>query len=78
MEMLRRLEPVAFFVMVIGAINWGIVGLTGGATNVLAEIFGPGTLLNVVYMVVGVSALMLIPRLMTELHIGHGPHPRGT
>ncbi len=77
MELLRKFEPVAFFVMAIGALNWGILGLTGGDTNVLAEIFGTGTLLDVIYVIVGVSALMLVPRLMDELHIGHGPHPRG-
>ena len=77
MELLKKFEPVAFFVMVIGALNWGILGLTGGDTNVLAEIFGTGTLLDVIYVIVGVSALVLVPRLMDELHIGHGPHPRG-
>jgi uncharacterized membrane protein YuzA (DUF378 family) len=79
MEMMRRLEPVAMFFMVVGALNWGIVGLTDGATNVLASIFGAGTLANVVYVIVGVSALVLIPRLLDELHVGsHGAHPRGT
>jgi uncharacterized membrane protein YuzA (DUF378 family) len=43
MEMLKRLEPLALFLMMIGALNWGILGLTGGDTNVLAEIFGTGT-----------------------------------
>src|SRR3954453_19639423 len=77
MEMVRKLEPLALFLMVLGAINWGILGLTDGGTNVFSEIFGTGTLLNVVYVIVGVSALVLVPRLMDELHIGHGPHPRG-
>ena len=36
MEMLRRFEPVALFLMIVGALNWGIVGLTGGETNVLS------------------------------------------
>jgi uncharacterized membrane protein YuzA (DUF378 family) len=77
MELLRKFEPVALFMVAIGALNWGILGLTGGDTNVLAEIFGTGTLLDVIYVVVGVCALMLIPRLMDEMHIGHGAHPRG-
>ena len=69
MEMLKRLEPVALLLMFIGALNWGIVGITNGDTNVLSSIFGSGTLLNVVYVLVGVSALVFVPRLMETLHI---------
>ena len=77
MEMLRRFEPVALLVAIIGALNWGILGITAGGTNVLSEIFGTGTLTDVVYVVIGVAALMLLPRLMETFHLGHGPHPRG-
>ena len=77
MEMLRRFEPVALFLMIVGALNWGIVGLTGGETNVLSDIFGTGTLDDVVYIVIGVAGLVYIPRLLDALHIGAGPHPRG-
>jgi len=77
MEMLKRLEPVALFLVICGALNWGIVGITDGDTNVLSSIFGSGTLLNVVYVIVGVSGLLFLPRLMDAFHIGRGPHPRG-
>jgi uncharacterized membrane protein YuzA (DUF378 family) len=77
MEMLRRFEPVALFLMIVGALNWGIVGLTGGETNVLSDIFGTGTLDDIVYIVIGVAGLLYIPRLLDALHIGAGPHPRG-
>ena len=77
MEMLRRFEPVALFLMIVGALNWGIVGLTGGETNVLSDVFGTGTLDDVVYIVIGVAGLVYIPRLLDALHIGAGPHPRG-
>jgi uncharacterized membrane protein YuzA (DUF378 family) len=77
MEMLRRLEPVALVIMFLGALNWGILGVTGGETNVLAEVFGTGTVTDVLYVIVGLSALVFVPRLMDALHIGHGPHPRG-
>jgi uncharacterized membrane protein YuzA (DUF378 family) len=77
MEILRRLEPLALVIIFLGALNWGILGVTGGKTNVLAEIFGTGTLLDVLYVIVGVAALVLVPRLMDALHLGHGPHPRG-
>lgn len=78
MEMLRRLEPLVLFVMIIGALNWGIVGLTDGDTNVLSDIFGSGTLTNVVYVVIGAAGLFAIPRLLDAFHIGAGAHPRGT
>ena len=77
MEMLRRFEPLVLFLMIAGALNWGIVGLTGGETNVLSDIFGTGTLDDVVYIVIGVAGLLAIPRLLDAFHIGAGPHPRG-
>jgi uncharacterized membrane protein YuzA (DUF378 family) len=77
MEMLRRFEPLVLFLLIVGALNWGIVGLTGGETNVLSDIFGTGTLDDIVYIVVGVAGLLAIPRLLDALHIGAGPHPRG-
>ncbi len=75
--MMKRLEPLALLVMFIGALNWGILGITDGDTNVLSEIFGTGTLLNVVYVIVGAAGLLCVPRLLEGLGIGHGPHPRG-
>ena len=77
MEMLHRFEPVALLVVFIGALNWGILGITAGDTNVLSEIFGTGTLTDIVYVVIGVAGLVWVPRLMDEFHLGHGPHPRG-
>ena len=77
MEMLRRFEPVALVLVMVGALNWGIVGLTDGGTNVLHDVFGSGTLLNVIYVIVGVAGLVFLPRLADALHIGRGPHPRG-
>ena len=77
MEMLKRFEPVALLLMFIGALNWGILGVTDGETNVLSEIFGTGTLIDIVYVVIGVAALMWVPRLMDTFHLGRGPHPRG-
>lgn len=80
MEMIKRLEPVALLMLVLGALNWGIIGVTDGETNVLFEIFGDGTLLNVIYVVVGVAGLVYVPRLLEAMHLGggHSAHPRGT
>jgi uncharacterized membrane protein YuzA (DUF378 family) len=77
MEMLKRFEPLALFLLIVGALNWGILGVTGGDTNVVSEIFGTGTFTDVLYAVVGVSGLYFVPRLLEALHVGEGPHPRG-
>ena len=77
MEMLKRFEPLALLLAFVGALNWGIVGITDGGTNVLSEIFGTGTLIDVVYVVIGLAAVVLIPRVMDAMHLGQGPHPRG-
>jgi uncharacterized membrane protein YuzA (DUF378 family) len=75
MEAVRKFEPLALLLIIIGAMNWAIVALFD--TNVIAEIFGTGTATDVVYVLVGLSALVCVPRLMESLHLGHGPHPRG-
>lgn len=77
MEMIRRFEQVALLVIVLGALNWGMVGLF--ETNVISDVFGSGTLLDVVYVVVGVCGLLYIPRVLEGLHLSdHMPHPRRT
>jgi uncharacterized membrane protein YuzA (DUF378 family) len=80
MEMIKRFEPLFLLVMVLGALNWGIIGITDGDTNVLSEVFGDGTLLNVVYVIVGVSGLVYVPKLLEALHLGggHSMRPHGT
>jgi uncharacterized protein len=75
MEMVKRFEPLALFLMIIAALNWAIVSLFD--TNVITEVFGSGTVTDVIYVLFGVSALVWVPRLMDELHLGHGAHPRG-
>jgi uncharacterized membrane protein YuzA (DUF378 family) len=75
MEMLKRLEPLALFLMIIGALNWAIISLFD--TNMITEVFGTGSFTDVLYVLFGVSALVWVPRLMEELHLGHGAHPRG-
>ena len=70
MEFLKRLEPLWLTLIVIGALNWLVVGLFD--TNVVAEIFGSGTASDVVYVVVGIAGLAMIPRLLEDLHLGAG------
>jgi uncharacterized membrane protein YuzA (DUF378 family) len=77
MEMIKRSEPVALLIVVLGALNWGMVGLFD--TNVISDVFGGGTLTDVVYTIVGVSGLLYVPKALEGMHLSdHMPHPRGT
>ena len=76
MELIKRSEPIWLALMVIGALNWGIVGLFD--TNVVEEILGTGTATDVVYVVIGLAGLLMVPRLFEELRMGtHRAHPTG-
>jgi uncharacterized protein len=75
MEMLRKFEPLALLLMIVAGLNWAIISLFD--TNVITEIFGTGTVTDVIYVLFGVCALVWVPRLMDEFHLGHGAHPRG-
>jgi len=77
MEMIKRFEPVALLVVVLGALNWGMVGLF--ETNVISDLFGTGTLTDVLYTIVGICGLVLVPRTLEGMHLKERmPHPRGT
>ena len=53
---LTAIEWVALILMIIGGLNWGLVGAFG--IDVVAAIFGPmSTLSRLVYCLVGLSAL---------------------
>jgi uncharacterized protein len=70
MEHLKRLEPLWLALVIIGALNWLMVGLFD--TNVVAEIFGTGTASDVVYVIVGIAGLAMVPRLLEGMHLGTG------
>jgi len=69
MEFIKRLEPLWLALILIGALNWGMVGLFD--TNVVAEIFGSGTAADVLYVLVGIAGLMLMPRLIEDMRHPH-------
>jgi uncharacterized membrane protein YuzA (DUF378 family) len=75
MEMMRRLEPLFLFLVIVVALNWAVDALFDW--NAISEVFGSGTAADVVYVLAGVAALTFIPRLMDELHVGRGAHARG-
>lgn len=51
------LHMAAFILVVIGGVNWGLVGLLN--TNLVESIFGGMGLTNIVYILVGASAVYL-------------------
>jgi uncharacterized membrane protein YuzA (DUF378 family) len=74
--MIKRAEPFWLALLVIGALNWGIVGLFD--TNVVEEILGTGTVADVVYVAVGLAGLAMLPRLFGDLRLGaHRARPSG-
>jgi uncharacterized membrane protein YuzA (DUF378 family) len=76
MDLLKRLDPLWIALLIIGGLNWAVLALFD--TNVVSEVFGTGTVTDVVYVLVGIAALMVVPRLLDGMHVaGRGTHPRG-
>jgi len=56
---MRILRMVAYALVVIGAIVWGIVGFFN--YNIVAALFGDATLLSrIIYSLVGISGIALL------------------
>ena len=70
MGLMKRLEPVWLTLVVMGALNWLMIGLFD--TNVVAEIFGTGTATDVVYVIVGIAGLAMLPRLFEDVRLAGG------
>lgn len=52
----KRMTMIAGWLVVIGGLNWGLIGLLN--INLVEMIFGSGTLLSrVIYISIGVSAV---------------------
>jgi uncharacterized membrane protein YuzA (DUF378 family) len=59
MNKLNGLDWLALALIIIGAINWGLVGLFG--FDLVAAIFGAmGVMSRLIYVLVGLSGLYLI------------------
>jgi len=59
MQKLSALDWVAVILVVIGGLNWGLIGLFG--FNLVDTIFGVmGIISRIVYVVVGLASLYLI------------------
>lgn len=67
------LKRIAFIVMIIGAINWGLIGFLG--FDLVAFIFGgqAALLSRIIYAIVGIAGLFAITFLFTGRE-GYGGH----
>lgn len=54
----NTLDLIAIVLVIIGGMNWGLVGVLD--LNLVAKLFGYGMLARIVYTLVGLSALYLI------------------
>lgn len=61
---MKALHMIAWWLLIIGGLNWGLVGIgafAGGNWNVINLIFGAWPPLEgIIYILVGLSALWLI------------------
>ena len=74
-EFIKRFEPVWLALVLLGALNWALIALFD--FNVVEEILGTGTATDVVYVIVGLAAVALVPRMLEGMHLGDRAHPRG-
>lgn len=55
---MRNLDIVAFVLMVVGALNWGLIGIFD--FNLVSSLFGIDTFIsNLIYILVAASAIYL-------------------
>ncbi len=52
---MKALHIITWILIIIGGLNWGLVG--AAHFNLVEKIFGMGTLTNIIYILVGLSAL---------------------
>ncbi len=55
---MSSVDWVAWVLVVVGAVNWGLVGVA--RLNLVETIFGLGTLTQVVYILVGLGGLYML------------------
>ena len=62
MQLPKKLNLIAFILVTLGAINWGLIGLLN--FDLFAAVLGDINLLDkVVYTLVGLSGVLLLPQL---------------
>ena len=64
---MQLLKKIALVLIIIGAINWGLIGLFG--FNLVETLFGIDTILTkIVYILVGISGIIDITLLFDDFH----------
>lgn len=65
---MNGLQKTALVFTVIGAINWGLIGLF--SFNLVDSLFGQGSFLSMlIYIIVGIAGLINIMLFFTDLNI---------
>lgn len=59
------IQKIALVFTIIGAINWGLIGLFN--FNLVETIFGTSMLSAIIYMIVGIAGIINIMLLFTDL-----------
>ena len=63
---METLQKVALVVTIIGAVNWGLIGLLD--FNLVDTLFGDGSMLSrIVYILVGITGLINIGILLSHI-----------
>ena len=63
---METLQKICLVITIIGAINWGLIGLFD--FNLVASLFGSGSMLSrIVYSLVGITGLINIGLLFVHL-----------
>lgn len=74
MDFIKRLEPLWLLLVVLGALNYAVIGLFD--ENVIVNAFGTGTFTDVIYVLIGIAGLTLVPVLMERMgHAGDYTRP---
>lgn len=64
---MQTLQKVALVITIIGAVNWGLIGLFN--FNLVDAIFGTASILSrIIYTLVGITGLINIGLLFTDYH----------
>ncbi len=66
---MKAFNLITLFLVIVGGLNWGLVGLAG--FDLVAAIFGAGSgLARAVYVIVGLSALWQLYPLSRATQVG--------
>lgn len=73
---MKALDIVSAILVIVGALNWGLVGLLD--FNLVTFLLGTGGLANIVYVLVGLAGVIQAVRLPTTQRRWSHSHTHGT